>query len=89
MYKGWTHCDVVNLLTLDSLTLQSFGKLLNETVAGEKLSASKVDRVRDSAAKDFHVRGERRVPKHNHPRLILCTYLAAHSKGLLYHTKST
>lgn len=35
---------------------QSFGKLLNDTVGGEKLSASKVDRVRDSAVGQFHVR---------------------------------
>lgn len=38
------------------LYFKSFGRLLHDTVSGEKLSASKVERVRDSAAKQFNVR---------------------------------
>lgn len=34
---------------------QPFEKLLRETITGDKLSSSRVDRVREGAALQFHV----------------------------------
>lgn len=44
---------------------QDFAKLLNETVVGNKLSSSRVNKVKDVAGRNFHVRP-------SHPALALC-----------------